>query len=144
MNWRKALAVWVLIIAAESVSGTIRQLWVAPAIGERAAHQAGVLAGAALILFIGWLLARWLGAATPQVQLRVGALWVVSTVVFEFGLGIGLGYSWTRMFADYDLTQGGLMGIGLAFMLVSPWLGATLRGMPGGRAESLPHTSERS
>ena len=136
MKWGKALAVWAIIIAAESVSGTIRQLWIAPAVGERPAHQTGVLAGVILILLIAWLTARWLDAKTLRAQLQIGALWVVSTVVFEFSLGIALGLSWTRMLSDYELAQGGLMGLGLAFMLVSPWLGAILRGMRAHRGSA--------
>ena len=117
---------WLLIVAAESMSGTIRQLWVVPLIGERLAHQFGVLVGAALILFVSWLTVRWLGASTARTQIQIGLLWVVLMVIFEFSLGAALGYTRERMFADYDLTQGGLMGLGLVFLLFAPWLGARL------------------
>jgi hypothetical protein len=126
MNLRRAIAVWLLIVVAESISGTIRQLCIAPAIGERSSHQIGVLIGSALILLIAWLTARWLNAQTLKAQLQVGALWVVLIVAFELSLGAALGYSRARITADYDLSQGGLMGLGLLVMLVAPALGARM------------------
>jgi hypothetical protein len=128
MNPSRAVAVWLLIVAAESVSGTIRQLWIVPALGERPAHRIGVLMGVALIALISWLTARWLGARTTSAQLRIGALWVVLTMVFEFGLGRVLGIAPRQLLADYDLSHGGLMGLGLTFMFFAPLLAARLRG----------------
>lgn len=126
MNWWRAIAIWLIIVIAESISGTIRQIWIAPAIGERSSHQIGVLIGSTLILLIAWLTARWLNARTLKAQLLVGALWVGLIVAFELSLGAALGYSLTPMLADYDLSQGGLMGLGLLVMLVAPALGARI------------------
>ena len=129
MNWSRAIAVWMLIVVAESIHGTIRQLFIAPVIGDMSARQLGVFIGSAIILLISWLTARWMGAKSLKDQLRVGALWVVLIVIFEVSLGNALGYSQERMLSDYNLAQGGLMGFGLVFMLFAPSLGAKLRKM---------------
>jgi len=129
MNWSRAIVVWMLIVVAESIHGTIRQLFIAPVIGDKPARQVGVFIGLALILLISWLTARWLGAKSLKDQLRVGALWVVLIVIFEISLGNALGYTRERMLSDYNLAQGGLMGFGLLFMLFAPSLGAKLRNM---------------
>jgi hypothetical protein len=126
MNWSRAIAVWMLIVVAESMHGTIRQLYIAPVIGDLPARQVGVFIGSALILVIAWLTARWLNASTLKDQLRVGALWVVLIVLFEFSLGAALGYTRERMLSDYNPAQGGLMVFGLLFMLFAPALGAKL------------------
>lgn len=128
-NWGRAIAVWLLIVVAESVNGTIRQLWLVPLVGDRAAHQLGVLVASVLIFFIAWLTIRWQGAATRKSQLQIGLLWVVLFLIFEFGLGAALGYSRERMLADYDFTNGGLMLFGFIFLLFAPMLAARLRGM---------------
>ncbi len=127
MNLSKAIAVWILIVIAESIHGTIRQLFIAPMIGDMLSRQVGVFFGSAIILLISWLSARWLGAKTLKNQLQVGVLWVVLIVVFEVGLGTALGYTRERILSDYNLAQGGLMGLGLLFMLFAPALGAKLR-----------------
>ncbi|MBC7624326.1 MAG: hypothetical protein H7232_13160, partial [Aeromicrobium sp.] len=58
---------------------------------------------------------------------RIGAIWVVLSLVFEFSLGLSLGMAWPRMLEDYDLTRGGLMLFGLAAMFAMQWLVNRLR-----------------
>lgn len=111
MSWPRALAAWLLIVTAETVHGTLLQLFLAPAIGDLRARQVGVLVGS-LIIF--------------------GAAWLVLIVAFEFALGTALGYSRTRMLEDYDLTAGGYMGFGLLFLLLAPSLAARVRGFGPG------------
>ena len=126
MNWTRALAIWLVIIVAETVHGIVRQLFIAPALGDLPARQLGVFVGSALIMLIAWLTARWLNATTLKAQLQVGVLWTALIVIFEIGLGAMLGYSRERMLADYDVTRGGLMGFGLLFVLLAPTLAAKL------------------
>jgi hypothetical protein len=123
----RALVVWVLIIAAETVHGVLRQLWLVPVVGDLRARQIGVLIGSAIVFAIAWALARWLDARTLRTQLAVGAVWVLLTVCFEYALGRLLGLSSERMLADYDIARGGFMLFGLAFMLVVPVLAARAR-----------------
>jgi hypothetical protein len=124
MNWWRALAILLMIIVAESINGTIRRLWIAPALGELKAHQIGLLTASALILFIAWLTARWLDARTFKAQLQTGALWVVLMLCFEFGVGLAIGNSIEQMLAEYDLSRGGLMGVGFLVLLFAPALAA--------------------
>ncbi len=126
MNLRRAIAIWLLILAAESINGTIRRLWLVPALGEHTSHQIGVVAASISFLFIAWLTARWLDARTFKAQLQVGMLWVVLMLCFEFGVGLAIGYSMQHMLVEYDLSQGGLMGLGFLVLLFAPAFGATV------------------
>ncbi|PIP02400.1 MAG: hypothetical protein COW18_13770 [Zetaproteobacteria bacterium CG12_big_fil_rev_8_21_14_0_65_54_13] len=121
--------VWVLIVIAESMHGIIRQLYIVPLTGELAARQLGVLIGSAIIFAIAWGSVRWINARSFGAQFIVGLLWVVLIVLFEFSLGAALGYSRQRMFSDYNMAEGGLMPLGLLFMLFAPALAARLRGL---------------
>jgi hypothetical protein len=56
-------------------------------------------------------------------------VWVVLTAAFELGLGTMLGLPLARILADYDVAQGGFMGFGLLFMLLTPALAARARGV---------------
>ena len=137
MSWPRALLVWVMIAVAESIHGTLRQLFIAPVLGDLHARQLGVLVGSAIILAIAWLSIRWIGAHTFTRQLQVGVVWVVLMLAFEFGLGAALGYTRERMLADYDLTRGGFMALGILCMLFAPALAAKARGVgasPGERS----------
>ena len=128
MRWPNALATWLFIILAESIHGMIRQLFIIPVIGELPARQVGVLAGSAIIFTIAWTCTRWSNAGSFAEQFSVGLLWVILTAIFEFSLGAALGYSQERMFSDYNMAEGGLMGPGLLFMLFAPVLAARARG----------------
>ena len=129
MPWFRALLVWLVIIVAESVHGTLRTMHLAPAIGDFQARRVGVLIGAALVFVIALGFTRWIGAKSRWQLLGIGALWVALTVAFEVGLGRAvLHFDWTRILADYDLSRGGLMGFGLLAMLFMPLLAARIRG----------------
>ena len=126
----RALAVWLIIISAETLHGILRGLFLAPAVGEVRANQIGMPVGALIILVITLLLVRWIRAVEVKELLGIGALWTVLTFIFEVLIGLyGRGYSWGRILAEYNMFDGGLMSIGLAFMLVCPLVAARLRGI---------------
>ena len=129
MNRWRALAAWGLIIACETVLGVLRGALLAPAVGEWRARQIGVPIGLGVILAVGLLTSRWIGTRNPGQRLAVGALWVVLTVAFELALGLGvMRLTWARVLEDYDLARGGLMGLGLLGMFLTPLAAARLRG----------------
>lgn len=139
VSWRRAFVAWLAIVVTESIHGTIRQLLIAPAIGDLPARQLGVFIGSALIFAIAWACVRWIGARSLGEQLGVGLLWVVLITIFEFTLGTALGYTGERMFSDYNLAAGGYMGFGLLFMLIAPALAARVRGFGSRSAKSSPN-----
>ncbi len=123
----RAVAVWLVIAVVESVHGSLRELFLVPAVGASTAQHIGFVVGSALVVGVAWLTSRWLGAGTHAAQLGVGALWLVLMLGFEIALGLARGLGWQRIGADYDLSQGGLMGFGLLLMLLAPMIGARLR-----------------
>lgn len=129
MRWSRALLAWLLIVLAETVHGILRQLLLAPAIGDLPARQLGVFVGSAIIFAVAWLTIRWIGARRVREQFAIGAVWVALILAFEISLGLALGYSRERMLSDYDLANGGWMGFGLLFLLCAPWLAARARGL---------------
>jgi hypothetical protein len=118
---------WMLIILAETIHGSLREIFIAPVLGSLRARQLGVLVGSVIILAIAWATARWMGAATRQAQLIVGLYWAVLTLTFEMLLGRALGLGWSRILEDYDPTKGGFMVLGILFMVFAPLLAAKLR-----------------
>lgn len=135
----RGLAVWGVIILAESLHGTARELWLKPLVGDFRARQIAFFTGMAMILTIAVCFVRWLRAESPAQLLHVGALWMGLTLLFEFALGLFvLGYSWARMWEDYNLLRGGLMGLGLLWLLFVPRLAARLRSASGVTHETVP------
>ena len=134
MSWPKALLTWFLIVIAESIHGTLRELFVAPILGDLPARQLGVLIGSAIVFTIAWVTVHWINARSFAEQFRVGLLWVTLMVIFEISLGAALGYSLKRILSDYNMAEGGFMGLGLLFMLFAPALAARVRRFGSHRA----------
>lgn len=116
-------------MVVESVHGTLRQLFLAPLVGDFEARRIAVLTGAGLIFLVTALTIRWVGIRDRAGLLGLGALWVALTAVFEVALGrLVFGFDWSRILQDYDLRNGGLMGAGLAAMCFTPLLARRTRG----------------
>ncbi len=95
--WRRAALAWMLIMLAETLHGALREIFIAPVLGDLRARQLGVLVGCILVFAIAWLTARWLAAHTRRMQITAGVLWVLLTLTFECLLGRALGFSWERI-----------------------------------------------
>lgn len=130
MTYLKAVLIWLLIMAVESVNGICRELFVKPLTGEREARVISFLIALVLIMVVTWLTIRWIGAKTVRGLLAIGLMWAVLTVLFE-GLIVRplTGVSWERFLADYNLFEGNLMSLGLLYLILTPLIAAKLRGI---------------
>ena len=130
MYLARGLAVWLAIILAESVHGTLRQIFLAPAVGDFTARRIAFFTGMLLIFAVAYLLVRWIAAPSTPALFAVGGMWAVLTLLFEFGIGyFAFGYSRERILEDYDVSRGGLVGFGIVYMVFMPYLAARARGL---------------
>ena len=124
----RALALLALIIVAEVVNGTVRTLAIAPLAGDFTARQIGTITGCVLIGLIAWFGSPWLRATSSRAQWAVGVLWLTLMMGFEVAFGrLVAGASWQRLAEDYNLAQGGLLGLGMLWLLCAPRLAAVVR-----------------
>ena len=122
-DWRcisRAIAVWLLMMLAETCHGILRTLYLAPLVGDFRARQICTFTGAAILLAIAYWFHDWIGANTRKQQLTIGVLWLIWTVCFEILLGVFVaGLSWYEVTADFRIWQGGLLPIGLVALALS-------------------------
>lgn len=123
----RGFVVWLVIIGAETVHGILRQVFIAPIVGDFPARRMAFYSGMLIIFAIAYLFVRWINAANTRELFAVGLLWLILTATFEIGLGYLLGYPRERIFEDYDVRRGGLMGFGMLFLLFAPWAADRLR-----------------
>lgn len=116
----RAFIAWLLIALLESLQGAIRRTWIEPILGALTAARIGLAVGVVLVCVVAWTTLDWIGPPRPRQRFAIGLVWVALTVAFEIGLGRALGYSWSRIAADYDPRAGGVMPFGLFAMLVLP------------------------
>jgi hypothetical protein len=127
-HWSRAIVIWLLLMAAEFIHGTIRTLWLSPAIGDFRARQIGVFTGSILMLTIVFFCINWIGSEKKRELVALGILWLILTLLFEIGLGhFVFGYSWEKIWEDYDILKGGLLPFGLLLLALSPLFAAKFR-----------------
>jgi len=83
----RALLVWLVIIAVETVHGILRTLLLVPMMGDLAARQISVFTGSLLIFGVAFFLLKWIAARTRLQLLIVGIIWGLLTILFEIALG---------------------------------------------------------
>lgn len=130
--WRHGVALWWLVMACQSVNGSLRRLVFEPWLGAVVAGRIGFALAVALVLAIATLFAPWMQARTRHAQLRIGLLWAALTLAFEATLARAMGVPLDAFLADYDPARGGLMLPALLALLLAPMAGARLaRAMAG-------------
>ena len=126
----RALAVWLLLVVLAIANGTFRAAVLIPRVGEHAGHIISTLLLSILILATAWLTIGWMRPATYNDTVVIGFLWLLLTVLFEFGAGHFLfRQPWERLLADYNVSKGRIWVLVLIVTLKAPALAATMREM---------------
>lgn len=126
----RALVVWCLLLLLAVFNGGVRDTWLSPALGDTAGRAISTVLLSLLILVATWLTVRWIGPSSAGRAMAVGALWVILTLAFEFGVGhYGFGKSWAELLADYDVLRGRIWILVLLVTFLAPLLTARFRGM---------------
>ena len=124
----KAVVVWAAILGLALVNGALRDLVVAEFVGRTAARAASGVILCLCIFLAALVAARWFGRLSTRTWWGIGALWLTLTVVFETAVGYAQHGSWRALLDAYTLQGGNLWPLVLLATLVSPWLGARIRG----------------
>lgn len=128
----RAAAVWLLILVLAIVNGAGREKWLIPRFGDVVGRGLSTLALCGLIFLTTWLTVGWMHPRTSGDALRIGALWLVLTLGFEFLVGhYGFGKPWAVLLEDYDLSKGRIWIAVLIMVLLAPFLTAHMKGLVG-------------
>jgi hypothetical protein len=125
----RGLTVWLIIMAAETVHGILRGLFLVPSASEALASRIGWPVGAVLVLAIAALLIPWTGLRETSRLLRLGLLWAALTFAFELLVGVLSGLDATRIRAEINPLAGGLLVYSLIVMTLAPLVAARIRGV---------------
>ena len=126
----RATAVWLLLLVIAILNGGVREGWIIPRWGSRTGHIVSTLMLAALIVLTAWISVRWVRLSTPAGAVRVGILWLVLTLAFEFLAGHYLfRRGWASLWAEYDLSQGRIWVLLPLVTFLAPLLVGYLRGL---------------
>lgn len=103
----RATIIWFLLAFLAILNGTVREVFITPAVGEQAGHVTSTVVFCIVILAVAVVSLGWIGPASRRDALTVGIVWVLLAFGFEFIAGHYLfGNSWEMLLADYHILQG--------------------------------------
>jgi len=127
---RKALVLWAAILVLAVANGILRESALVPALGALGGLVASGVVLCACIFLVAFLAAPWYGRLAASKCWLIGLLWLVLTLLFEFGFGRVVQHkAWAQLLRAYTFEGGNIWPVVLAVTLVSPWLAARLRGL---------------
>ena len=113
---------WLPMIPIAIFNGIIREGILNIHFNQIVAHQISTLLLILLCTIYIRLIFRFLKLNSIRQALKLGLLWVLLTVLFEFGLGLALGHSWNRLWSNYNLLTGQIWLIFLISLFLLPYL----------------------
>ena len=117
------LLFWPVLAVIAIANGSLRQFTYGRHMAELAAHQFSTVTGIVLTGAAVWALNRVWPIGTARAAWIIGVCWLFMTIAFEFGFGHYVaGHSWARLFADYNLAEGRVWLLFLAWIAVLPYL----------------------
>lgn len=118
---KKYLLGWFILLVAAIINGAAREALYKQALGDLGAHQLSTLTGILLFAVLIWGMSRIWPIPTPTEAWRIGILWLLMTIGFEFLFGhFVMGHSWEKLFYDYNILEGRVWVLVLIWTLVAP------------------------
>lgn len=117
------IMLWFPMVGLAILNGAIREKGYAPYLSERTAHQISCLIGMTLFTIYTYGVERFFPLPSAETALMVGLIWLVLTLLFEFGMICLLMQRPLRdALAEYNLLAGRLWVLVLAAVLLLPWI----------------------
>ena len=126
----RAVVVWFVILLLAIVNGGVREKWLIPRFGDVMGRALSTVALCGLVFLITWLTIGWIHPRSTGDAIRIGVLWLVLTLTFEFLVGhYGFGKPWPVLLGDYDVSRGRIWIAVLIVTLLAPLLTARWKGL---------------
>jgi hypothetical protein len=116
------------MLAIAIANGALREMTFGKHMTELRAHQLSTAIGAVLIGLPIWFIIRVWPPSSARQAAMIGVMWLLLTVAFEFAMGkLFMRRPWLELFADYNLLEGRVWAVFLAWLAIAPYLFYRLR-----------------
>lgn len=108
MNEIRSLLVWLCFIPVAILNGGLRQYVLVRWLGEVGANALSGVLLSLFILLITWLLLPRIVRYNQKESFRIGIVWMLLTIGFEFIFGLTGGISFRELLSAYNPMSGNL------------------------------------
>jgi hypothetical protein len=113
---------WFILMIIGIANGVLRGTTYGKVMSDLAAHQLSTVTGILLTGLAVWILWKYNPLDTTSEAWIVGGVWLLLTVLFEFGFGHYVaGHSWSALLADYNLFKGRVWVLFLGWIAMMPY-----------------------
>jgi hypothetical protein len=117
------LIAWLGMVVLAVVNGAIRDFAYKTRVGDLRAHQISTLSLIILFAIYFWALTYYFPIESESQAWIIGTVWLVLTIVFEFGLGYYVSHLPLRkMLHDYNLLAGRVWIFILIWTFIGPYI----------------------
>ncbi|MBK5722864.1 hypothetical protein JGH11_18495 [Dysgonomonas sp. Marseille-P4677] len=124
---KKSLLIWLAIIPLSILNGALREMVLVPLLGINYALPLSGILLCLLIFILCYVFIPKIGKGTTRSYWKIGLLWIILTILFEFGFGLIMGNTFAELIKAYDITTGNLWLLIVLFTGMVSWLTAKLR-----------------
>lgn len=114
---------WIALLLVAIANGAVREATYALRMPELRAHQLSTFIAIALTGIAVWIFAGYFPIRSATEALRIGGIWLVLTLAFEFMFGHYVaGNSLQTLLHDYNLLAGRVWSVFLLWILLLPYI----------------------
>lgn len=113
---------WLPMIVIAFANATIRELIFITHFSTLRAHQLSTITLIILCSVYIYFVFPFLKITSGRHALIIGLIWVILTILFEFGLGRLTKKQWSELLHQYDMTSGQIWPLFLLALLILPFL----------------------
>lgn len=123
-------ALCVVLAGAETLHGIARTVLVVPRIGKERAIRWSAVTGSLLAFLLCLWLVPPIGLRGAPAHLALGLGLAAFMAAFDLAIGrLLMRKAWHKLWPDFDPRTGNYLSLGLAFLVLVPWLVAVLHGV---------------
>jgi hypothetical protein len=114
------LVAWFVFMVTGVINGVFRVAVLQVSMREYAAHVVSTLLLCVALLIEISVFFEIIGEYGQAWLIALGVMWMLLTVMFEFGFGRAMRQSWATLLENYDVPHGRIWPLVLIVLLVTP------------------------
>jgi hypothetical protein len=123
----RVVSLCVVLACAETLHGIARTVLVVPRIGKERALRWSALTGSLLAFLICLWLVPPIGLRGAPAHLALGLGLAAFMAAFDLAIGrLLMRKAWHKLWPDFDPRTGNYLSLGLGFLVLAPWLAASI------------------
>jgi len=119
--YTKYFLAWLPMILIGIANGILREILMTDRLGDELAHQLSTITLLMLLGFYMWYVVLKIKFRSSRQSWIAGVMWLILTVLFEFGLGYFSGQSIPELLNAYNIFEGRL------WIIIPLWVGVAPR-----------------